>query len=129
MDPFFEKKLNQISEKRIFREIIGWIIYTVGFGIIGMSLIYSYGVFFIGIFSPPQIFKEINNINVDIAKDNIVSTSSISIQNIIQEQIKNIFPQENIVKLLNLIALSIFMGITIWGGLAICEAGYKLTKD
>jgi hypothetical protein len=98
------------------KKIIGWSLLFLGLVIIFYSLYSSYNIF-ITKAAAPEIFT--------VGEQEGVSSQ---IQEIIQQQLKDVLPAESIIGLLNLIAWSIFAGIFIFGGAQIAGLGIKLIK-
>lgn len=111
------------SSENILRKLIGWLIFLFGLSIILTSLYFSFKIFTGGT-PPPQIFTETKE-----TEEKSFPALPQQIQSIIQEQLKNFIPKENINKLLNLISFSLFAGIMILGGSVVSNLGIRLLKD
>jgi len=110
------------------KKIFGWILIIAGLAIIVFALYFSYTIF-TGKMKAPEIFKPENNTAALTAPLNQQDLQN-SIDQAIQEQIKNIVPSEFITQFFNLISWSIFAGLLIFGGAKISAIGIKmLIKD
>jgi hypothetical protein len=110
---------------------IGFILLIIGIFLIGWTVFSSYNVIQ-GKKDLPSIFKS-NNTQLEIeekefSKDLNPKEIEEQIQKNIQEQIEKVFPQENIFKLFNLIAWSIFAWIIIIAGAKVSGLGIKMLK-
>lgn len=110
------------------KAIFGWILIIAGLAIIAATLYLSYTIF-TGKMDAPNIFKSQNEqaaLNIPLDQQDIQN----SIDEVVQEQIKNIVPSEFVTQLLNLISWSVFAGLLIFGGAKISAIGIKmLIKD
>jgi hypothetical protein len=109
---------------------IGWIVFLAGILIIFFTLYRSYNIF-TGKIPPPEFFK------VETKKETVLPKKKIptsleevqqQVGEILAEQLKEIFPQEALTKISNLIVWSILAGILIFGGSQISSLGIKLLK-
>jgi len=105
------------------RQIIGYVLLAGGVLIIGYALFASHGIF-TGKTEAPKIFQE----SVLEQTGSVVTKSDEEqqIENLLQEQLAKLLPQDTIVKTLNLFAWSILAGIFIFGGSQIAMLGVKL---
>jgi hypothetical protein len=112
-----------------FKKVIGWITFFAGILIIVFTLYRSYGIF-TGKFPLPEIFKVQKEEMVSPKKKTPTTPEEMQQQigQILAEQLREIFPKEYIIKLLNLIVWSILAGILIFGGSQISSLGIKLLK-
>lgn len=110
-----------------FRKIFGWLLLIIGIGIIVSVLYLSYNIF-TAKNEIPQIFK-IPEENQSLALDDQDLSVEEQMKETIQEEIKNIIPSEIIFTLFNLVAWSIFAGISIFGGAQISGLGIRLIKE
>jgi hypothetical protein len=106
-------------------KIFGWILLIFGVLIILWSL-YNCHLIFTKRKSLPEFFEIKQKIS-KIKKETPISLEA-KLQQTISEQLKTLFPSEELLKLLNLIALSFFYGIFIFGGGQIASLGIKLLK-
>ncbi len=110
-----------------FKKIFGWLLLIIGIGIIVFVLYLSYNIFTAKA-EMPQVFKAPEE-NKSLALDNKDLSVEEEMKKTIQEEIKNIMPSEIIFTLFNLIAWSIFAGISIFGGAQISGLGIRLIKE
>jgi hypothetical protein len=111
------------------KKIIGWITFFVGILIILFTIHRSYNIF-TGKIPPPEFFK-IEKKEVTPTKKKTQTTleeAQKQMGEILAEQLKEIFPQEALTKISNLIVWSILAGILIFGGSQISSLGIKLLK-
>ena len=111
------------------KKIIGWATFFVGILIIFFTLYRSYNIF-IGK-NPPPLFFIIESKETPQVKKKIPTTieeAQQQIGEILGEQLKEILPQEILIKMLNLIVWSLLAGILIFGGSQISSLGIKLLK-
>lgn len=106
--------------------IFGWILILVGLAIIVAVLYFSYAVF-TGKMQTPEVFKY-DKIPAALTMPPNQEDIQNSIDEAIQEQIRNIVPSEFIAQLFNLISWSIFAALLIFGGAKISSIGIKLSK-
>lgn len=111
----------------MLKKYLGIFFLLSGLALIFFSLYFSYNIF-MGKQQAPRIFKIENQQN--IPKTNSQNPVSVQeqINNIVSEKIKEIFPQEYINNLLNLLSWSIFAWILITTGSVISGIGIKLLK-
>jgi len=111
------------------KKIVGWAIFFLGILTILFALYRSYNIF-TGKIPPPEFFKIQTKETISPKKKTSTTLEEIQLQvgEILAEQLREIFPKEYIIKLLNLIAWSILAGILIFGGSQISSLGIKLLK-
>jgi hypothetical protein len=111
------------------KKIIGWITFFAGIFIIVFTLYRSYNIF-TGKIPPPEFFKVQTKEAISPKRKTPTTLEEIQLQvgEILAEQLREIFPKEYIIKLLNLIVWSILAGILIFGGSQISSLGIKLLK-
>jgi len=111
------------------KNIIGWSSFFIGLLIIFWTLYSSYNIF-TGKSSPPEVFKIEKKEVVSLKKKVPTTIEEIQQQigEILAEHLKEILPEEFLIKILNLISWSIFTGILIFGGSQISSLGIKLLK-
>lgn len=104
-------------------KIFGWVLLILGIFIIFWTLNFTFKAFkgekqFFQVFTPKKSAK--------------ISPQAKTLEEKIQQEISNtlreILPTEEIYKVLNLIAFSIFCGIFIFGGSQIASLGIKILK-
>lgn len=113
--------------------ILGFILLTVGVGVVFYSLYASYGIF-TGTSDPPEFYSV--PIEPPVAREVAPTPSQPAsledvqgqLQDIIGQQLGNILPADAIPKTLNLFIWSIFTGILIFGGSQIAGIGVKLLQ-
>ena len=106
------------------KKIFGWILIIAGLAIIIAALYFSY-VIFTGKMQAPEIFKPEKGsaaLTMPFNQEDIQN----SVDQAIQDQIKNIVPSEFINHLFNLIGWSIFAGLLMLGGAKISAIGIKM---
>ena len=106
------------------QKILGFIFLFAGVGIILFGL-YSGFQNFSGKTMPPQIFTA-------VYQKSSVKQAGVGIdqiQNLVQDQLKNLIPSDMLPKILNLSAWSIFLGLLMVGGGQIAGIGVKLVKQ
>jgi len=114
-------------------KLIGWFLLFLGIIIIGSSLISSIAIF-TGKTTPPEIFTfpEKEEVKEKDSETFMLEGKEINMEEVIQDQIKEIIPVESLVghlpTLFNMVSWSIFMGILIFGGSQISVLGIKLIK-
>lgn len=114
-------------------KLVGWFLLFLGVIIIGSSLISSIAIF-TGKVTPPEIFTfpEKEEAEKTDTENFVLEGKEINMEEIIQDQIKEIVPVESLVGhlpiLFNMVSWSIFMGILIFGGSQISVLGIKLIK-
>lgn len=104
----------------------GWLLLIIGIAAIGWTLYSSYNVFS-GKKQVPQIFKlsQIQNVQEPPPAANGQLTQE-QVQNLINDQIKNLIPSDAVTKILNLSAWAILAFIFIFGGTQIAGIGIKI---
>ena len=111
-------------------KIFGWILLAAGLAIIFWVFHSSYNIFTAKA-EAPEVFKS------EIKEDSIAAKGKIpttleemqaEVEKMIGEQLKGILPVETIPNLLNLVAWSIFAGISIFAGAQVSNLGIKLIK-
>ena len=107
----------------------GWALLLIGVFVIFWVLYFSYNIFTTKT-EVPEIFKmEEQAEKTELSdKDSSLSQEEI-MKEMIGEQIKEIFPYAFLSTLFNLIAWSIFAGISIFAGVQISSLGIKLIKQ
>lgn len=112
-------------------KILGYILIVGGVGLIVFSVYSSYNIF-TGKVLPPEVFKVEKKQEPILPKDEHSLTpeeqSRKEMGEVIGEQIEEVLPVENILKLLNLLSWSILAGILIFAGSQISGLGVKLVK-
>jgi len=104
-------------------KIFGWALLILGIFIILWTLNFAFKAFkgekqFFKVFEPKKISKI----------EKTPQTLEEKLQKEISESLKEALPIEEIYKILNLVAFSIFSGIFIFGGSQIASLGIKLLK-
>ena len=107
------------------KKIFGWVLLIGGLAIIVATLYFSY-IIFTGKMKAPEIFKPENNSAAVAGFD--LGEVERSLEESIQEQIRNIVPSEFTTQLFNLISWSIFAGLLIFGGAKISAIGTKMLR-
>ena len=115
-----------------FPKIFGWLLLLVGLAIIIWTLYSSYNIF-TGKSLAPEIFKfEKKETQTTNPTEEGIPTSFSEIQagikKLIGEELKGMIPVDFLSKILNLIAWTIFAGISIFAGSKISGLGIKLIK-
>jgi len=104
--------------------VIGFSLLALGVAIILYALYASYGIF-TGADDPPEIYKASE-------KQQAVNVSTegmeAQVQALLQEQLKEILPDEALPKTFNLFVWSMLGGILIFGGGQIAGIGIKLLR-
>jgi uncharacterized membrane protein YiaA len=106
------------------KKILGWIILILGIGAIIWGLWTSIDIF-TGQRATYEVFKYTPIENNSLQKGN----TEENIENIIREQISNMFPPEVLFKFFNLVAWGIFMMILITAGGKLANIGIGLIKE
>ena len=112
------------------RKAIGWALVVVGLLIIVWGLYSSYSIF-TAKKAVPEIFKvEKKAVSSEEVDSKNMSQEEIQqqMEKIVEQQIGEMIPQENIYKLLNLISWSIFVAILFLGGGKIASIGIKMLR-
>ena len=105
----------------------GFALVFLGLSIIGFTLFASFQIF-TGKTNPPQVFsfetkqQVLSPKNKDISLENLQQQADL----LIQDQIKNIIPQDTVAKTLNFTAWSFLAGLLMLGGSQIAGLGVKL---
>lgn len=120
-----------------FRKILGWVIFFMGLAIMLYGIYASFNIF-TAKNTAPEIFvseqtEQANGISLPLIGEIPAQESmQIDMQQIMGEQIgeqmKSILPSNALPMLFNLMAWSIFAGISIFGGAQIAGLGIKLLK-
>lgn len=100
------------------KRTFGIIFLGLGILIIGYALVSSYGIF-TGEKDPPQLFQVMDEGEQD-------TRSQTTEDQMFQEALGNILPENAIPNLLNLIAWAIFAGILLFGGSQVSGIGIRL---
>jgi len=108
-------------------KIFGWFLLAIGLIIIFGSLYFSFNIF-TNRNEAPEIFK-LEKVDKEIDNADLMALSPEAMQEIIQEQVKNMMPSEFMSKLLNLISWSIFAGILIFAGSRVSGIGIRLMRE
>lgn len=109
------------------KQIIGWVLLTIGLIIIFWGLYSSYQIFTAEV-EPPEVFKLAQGKTGFLLGDENLSSQE-AIGKIMGEQLKEVLPIDSIFKLFNLTAWSIFAMILFFGGAQIAGLGIKLIKQ
>jgi hypothetical protein len=104
--------------------IIGFILLLLGAAIILYALFGSYGIF-TGAQEPPEIFEASK---AERTTETGSGELDAQVQALLQDQLKDILPDEAMPKAFNLFAWSILAGILIFGGSQVAGLGVKLLK-
>jgi len=104
--------------------IIAFILLLLGVVIILYSLYASYGIF-TGAQDPPEIYKAPTEQRSAGAGSEELE---VQVQELLQEQLKGILPEDALPKTFNLFAWSILAGILIFGGGQVAGLGVKLLR-
>ena len=107
------------------KKIFGWVLLIASLAVIITALYFSYAIF-TGRMKAPEIFKPESNpaAVVDFDQEGFER----SLEESIQEQIKNIVPSEFTAQLFNLVSWSIFAGLLMFGGAKISAIGIKMIR-
>ncbi|MDO8264833.1 MAG: hypothetical protein Q7T34_00500 [Candidatus Parcubacteria bacterium] len=105
----------------MIKRILGIILLVLGLSIILWSLYASFNIFTAKT-EAPTLFRLDNKEVVQKTDSSLQS----QMDNLFQNQIKSLFPQESVPKLLNLLAWSVFSGIMIFAGSQIAGLGIKM---
>jgi len=112
-------------------KILGWVLLILGIFLIVYPLFTSYNIF-TGKNQAPTIFKAAEKKETILPQKETKTLSPTELQKemekMIEEKLGEIFPTEFLLKLLNLISFSIFVGILIFAGSQISNLGIKLIK-
>lgn len=115
----------------VITKIVGWVLLSVGVGIIFWTLYTSYN-FFTAKTVLPKFFKieaKENNLNTSKWKTPITPEEiQKQVEEMISQQLKEILPSDTLSNFLNLFVWSILAGILIFGGSQIATLGIKLIK-
>lgn len=111
------------------KKIFGWIILIIGILIIVWGIWTSYQIF-TGQIPVYEVFTAETSNDASLAKDkiNLNLPMEQQMQEIIKDQIGQIFPQETLFKFFNLSAWWIFMMILMLGGGKLANIGINLLK-
>jgi len=111
-----------------FQKFFGWLLLLTGILIIFLTLYSSYNIFVVKT-EAPEIFKITEeNEELNSSKNLSFKFGEDIMKEVVEEQIKEMFPTAFLSMLFNLIAWSIFAGISIFAGVQISNLGIKLTK-
>ncbi|MFH1036688.1 MAG: hypothetical protein V1756_01290 [Patescibacteria group bacterium] len=102
-------------------KIVGWVLLTIGIGIIIWTLVSSYDIF-TDKRAIPEIFP-ISEVNFGNSQ---ATGAEAQLENMVGNQLKNLIPADAITKTLNLASWSILAFILIFGGMQIAGIGTKL---
>ena len=129
----------------MYKTIFGFLLLIIGLGVIAIGLFYGYNVFLVK--QPvPQIFtiEDFSIQQEDKKEDKVKNTFNQgekklsqlsqfsqenlqkSMEKIMTNQLSKLFPMEIFLKMLNMGAFSMFIGILIFGGEKIASLGIKL---
>lgn len=113
-------------------KIFGFLLLAVGLAVIGFTVYLTVNVF-TGKTVPPQIFKADKKADVSLQGLNVQQLNLQDLQKQIQDMMagstQNMLTSDPVIKLLNLIAFSIFAGILIFAGGQIGGLGIQMMKD
>jgi len=104
--------------------IIGWLVFFVGLFLIIWTLFYSYQIYTAKI-AVPQIFQ---TPKTAISQTGGNQDTQAQLQNMINEQLKGLLPQDSVTQILNLAVFSILAFLLIYGGMQIASLGIRLIK-
>jgi len=111
------------------KKIFGWVLLIIGIAIIFVSLYFSFTIF-TNRSEAPNLFKiEEPEVEVSASTGNSLEDIQKNLEKAMQEQIKNIIPKEFLSQLLDLIAWSIFAGLSVFGGSKISSIGINLIRQ
>jgi len=110
----------------MIKKYLGIVFFLLGIIMIISSLYFSYKIF-TGSQQAPQIFS-IKSEEGASSGASLPSNLQEQINKIVNEKIKEIFPQEYINKLLNLMSWSVFAWILLTGGSTVASLGIKMLK-
>ena len=116
-----------------FKKIFGWLLLFIGLAIILYGIYASFNIF-TAKDTVPELFvseqtEQTSEISLPILGEIPTQESmQIDMQEIMGEQMKSILPSDFFPLLFNLMAWSIFAGISIFGGAQIADLGIKLLK-
>lgn len=114
-----------------FRKIVGFALLILGLLIIFWGLYSSYNIFTAKT-EVPEIFK-VTEKQVPLVERGETQGWQTQIESMvggmISEQLEGLLPSDFLPKLFNLIAWSIFTGLTIFAGTQIASLGIKLIKE
>jgi len=112
-------------------KISGYIFLLIGVVLIAFGLYQSFNIFTAKV-EPPEIFTFSNLEKVGIIEEQKSGDLQAQAEAMMQEQIKEIVPFDDLFAslpmLLNLISWSIFMGILVFAGAHVSGIGIKLIK-
>ena len=108
----------------VLREIIGYVLLILGLLLIFWTVYSSYNIFTAKT-KLPEIFKVTEKTE---GTQELEPQLEKQIAEVMGEQLKNILPIDFLPQLFNLIAWSIFAGISIFAGTQISGLGIKLIK-
>ena len=125
-----------------FKKIFGWLLLFMGLAIMFYGIYASFNIFTAKNTAPeifvsatageqilPQENAEAKGISLPfIGEIPTRESAQIDMQEIMGEQMKSIMPANSLPLLFNLMAWSIFAGISIFGGAQIAGLGIKLLK-
>lgn len=114
------------------KNIIGWVLLSIGLIIIAWTLFFSFRVF-MGQANPPQVFKTPNDSTQQEVSGDKKTTITEDLQNqlkkMIDSQLGKILPFEFFAKVMNLLAWSLFAIILFFGGGKLCTVGVAMLKS
>jgi len=122
----------------IAKIIVGWILLIAGLAVIGGTIDYSYQYFtakadFPALFKLPAISQSANPVTgqstVPSSPADAQAQMQQSISQATNQALSNMIPPDSVVKLLDIIAWSIFATFLIYAGGKICGIGIQLLSS
>ncbi len=108
------------------KQIVGWIVFFAGLGLIAWTLMSSYNIFTAKTVAP-EVFKAPQG--TALTQGSGIQDTQAQLQQMIGEQLKGILPADSITKLLNLLVWSMLAFLLLSGGSQIAGLGIKLIKS
>jgi hypothetical protein len=110
---------------------MGWFLLAIGLAVIGWTVNSSYRHFTAKADFPPVFnFGENNGTeksqSLDAASLNVEAQMQLAMSQATQEAVANLLPAQEIAKLLNMIAWSMFAAFMVYAGFKIAEIGVKI---
>jgi len=125
-----------MSNNGIAKIIIGWVLLMAGLVVIGQTVNYSYQYFtakadFPPLFKLPAISQSVTPADQKTADApaDVQAQMQESISQATNQALANIIPPDSVVKLLDIIAWSIFATFLIYAGGKICSLGIQLLSS
>lgn len=113
------------------KNIIGWVLLSIGLIIIAWTLFFSVRIF-TGKASPPQVFKvTVDSTQQEVSGDKkttITEDLQNQLRKMVDSQLSKILPFEFFDKVMNLLAWSLLAIILFFGGGKLCTIGVAMLK-